>query len=563
MNVLKILIAFLFLSIPLIRLQAGNDSTATQKPKGPIAEFRLDGNGMDAISGHKAVVQKGKAVESHDGKPKGAFAFSFDNKTYSKYTRNITFPVDINPSKCPELTITAWVRASNTFQTMYVLGNETDDNCRGIIIKLEDGIYRWGANCGKDGMLWGPPLVEGWTFVAVIYDSKNQEVRLVVNDQAFASRGTARSGEEKAFVGALDGAIDEIRFYDRILSQSEIEAVSGKPITKDADVLTIKDKYSYRERMKQEKENKLKINGIYILDKEEFTVNDTTINPNTKAVLHSGDSLVILEKLADGWYKIGYQNGKTGFARRSAIVNGAYPAGGSALMFRFSNWFSRIFDFSRMSSWIVVVICAIILFLVKRYFVRLDYYLLRLRRNRDEFEDGGSKSGASVPRRTNFLHKIYPVQSFQWYPLLGGILLGATIFIGSFWDTYEMEWFFNEGINLLPIGYDRPIHWFLYSMTVVIFLITLSWIIESFVVGGPFVGLLRIFILLILNFMSLLVSFFLLILIAIIVLIVVGLWIFGSAVRSGSYKCPSCGRKFSAGAGSSVSCPGCGASLST
>jgi len=210
-----------------------------------------------------------------------------------------------------------------------------------------------------------------------------------------------------------------------------------------------------------------------------------------------------------------------------------------------------------------VVVMAIIVFLVKKYFTKLDSYLLRLRKGRDEYSDGGGKSAPS-PIRIHFLDKVYPVKRMPWYPMLTGVLLGATIFISSFWNGSEMEWFYNEGFNLLPIGYDRPVHWFMYIMSMVTLLLTLSWIIESFYIGGPLVGLLRVILLFIINIMTLMVTFFLLLLLVLIFIAIVALKAFGSAAAgSGNYKCPRCGRTFSASAGSSTHCPGCGASLST
>lgn len=556
-----LLICLLFSGLLIVPGYAENKSDTASKE--PVSHFPLDGNSNNVISSAgKARVQDGKAVAGHDGKSPGAFAFAISNKNYSSSTHNITFPVNINPSKMPQLTMTAWVKAANCYRKMFVLGNGTDKSTREIIIDSHDGMQRWGINCGKDGILYGPPLLDEWVFIAVLYDSKNQEARLIVNNQVFASRATARDGEEKAFVGALNGSIDDIRFFDRILSQSEIEAISGKPITENADELAIKDRYGYKDRLKKEDENKIKVGDIFIIDAKEFGIYDSASQTNTKAVLAEGDSIRVIEKLKNGWYKVAYKGGQQGFTTGGTIEKNAYSQGGSAFMHKLSYEFTHIFNFTKLRSWIFVVLCAIILFFVKKYFSNLDRLLLRLRKGGDEYADGGSKSSSS-PSRTNFLYKIYPVTSFQWYPLLTGVIFGAAIFIGSFWDTYEMEWFFNEGFNILPIGFDRPVHWFLYIMCMICLLSMLSWIVESFVIGGPFVGLLRVIILFILNFMSLLVTFFLLILIAIIVLVMVVLWVFGSAVGSGSYKCPHCGRTFSASAGSSVSCPRCGSSLST
>ncbi|MBK7028112.1 MAG: hypothetical protein IPH45_02405 [Bacteroidales bacterium] len=541
--------------------QEKNNPSATA----PVAAYLFDGNILNsAPGGGKAKIKQGNIASGHDGKAHSAYSFSIHPKTYNSSVQNMNFPIDINPSKFPLLTITAWVKATNCFRKMLVLVNGTDKYARGLIIDKHDDNFRFGMNCGKDGILYGPPLIDEWTFIAMIYDSRNQAARFIINDQVYSSRATTRDNADKAFVGAFNGTIDDIRFFDRILTQAEIEQLSGKPITGNLSELEIKDRYSYKEKRKLKEENKIKVGDIYIVDAPEYKLFDTTNQTNATKILGEGDTLYVISKYDDGWYKVTVNGGASGFTTRGTIIKYAYPSGGSSFFHKLSYEFSHIFDFTKLRSWIIVAIFAIILFFVKRYFIRLDLLLIRLRKGGDEFAGGGSKNDTSSHSQgINFLHKIYPVKAFQWYPLLTGLLLGATLFIGSFWDGYEMEWFYNEGFNILPIGYDRPIHWFFYGMTLLTILLTISWCIESFVVAGPWVGLLRILILFILNFMSLLVSFFLLVLVAAFVLIMIGLWVFGNTVGSGSYKCPSCGRSFSASAGSSVSCPGCGASLST
>lgn len=535
---------------------------ALQVTTGPIAVYHLNGSGKSETGTNGAKIHKGSLVPGFDGKPNSAYYFDF-GKTYNSSLQNIIYPINITSKSQPVITMACWVKTENVYQRQYILGNGTDKGSRGIITDMEDGHVRWGLLCGKDGILWGPPVVNDWEFVAAVYDSKNQEARLIVGDKVFASRGTGYYGNEQMVTGTLKGAIDEVRIFGYALSQNEIEKLSGKPIVEGADDLAITDRYSYRERREKEKENQVKVGDIYIVDKKEFTLYDTTNRTNVKVILTEEDTIKIIAKLSDGWYKVGFKEGKTGFVTRSSILNGAYPQGENVLLYRIKSWFSHVFDFTKFSSWIVVVIFAILLFIIKKRFVQLDHALLSLRKKHDEFADGGGKNEVSKVKRKNFLHKIYPIQSYPWYPILAGMLLGTTLFVGSFWDAKEMEWFYNEGFNILPIGFSRPVHWFLYGMSLLTLLLTLSFVLESFVLGGPFVGLLRVFILLIINFMSLLVTFFLLILVAIVVLIMIGLWVFSNTVGSGNYRCPKCGRTFSAGSGSSVSCPGCGASLST
>lgn len=552
-KILNILISILVI-MPVLSHSENSGKTA-----GSNAVYVFDGSGS---SSGKAKITGGKIVFGHDGKAGGASSFEM-GKVYDKSNHNIIYPLDINARKIPQITITAWVKASNHYGRMFIFGNGTDKRNRAVIIDNHDDQYRYGLQCGKDGVLYGSPVVDEWVFVAAIYDSKNQEARLVVNGTVFRSRAKTFDGEEKAFTGPISGAVDDIRVFDRVLTQAEIEAISGIAITTDADDLAIKDRYSYKERRKEEEENRIKVGDVYVIDGKDFKINDTTNYERSTAMLTTGDTIKVIEKLKDGWYKVAFSGGRTGFVTRGTINKDAYPKGGSSFKHKFMYNFQHIFDFTKMRSWIIVIVFAIIIFFVKKYFTRLDSFLLRLRKGGDEYSDGGGKSSPS-PIRHHFLDKVYPVKRWPWYPMLTGVLLGATIFIGSFWDTYEMEWFYNEGFNLLPIGYDRPVHWFLYIMSMVTILLTLSWIIESFYVGGPLVGLLRVFLLLIINFMTWMVTFFLLVLLAIIVVAILALRIFGSAAAgSGNYKCPRCGRTFSASAGSSTHCPGCGASLST
>jgi len=558
----KLLFSAIFIGAILQIAFAQKAEKAIPVTSGPIAIYNLNGNGKSETGTHNAKILKGTLVTGFDGKASGAYNFDY-GKAYSSSIQNIIFPINITSKAQPVLTLVCWVKAETVYSRQFILGNGTEKGSRGIIADMEDGHFRWGLLCGKDGILWGSPVINDWVFLAAIYDSKNQETRLIVDDKVFASRGTSYSGEEKMFTGTLKGAIDNVQVFGRALTQTEIEKLSGKPISEGADDLAITDRYSYREKREKEKENKVKIGDVYIVDNKEFTIYDTTNKTTVKIILTEKDSLKIIAKLADGWYKVAYKGDKTGFATRSNILSGAYPLGENLLLYRIKTWFSNIFDFTKIGSWIMVVVFAIILFIVKKYFIGLDAALLRLRKNRDEYADGGGKNEVEKTKSLNFLHKIYPIQSFPWYPLLVGILLGTTLFVSSFWDAKEMEWFYNEGFNLLPIGYTRPVHWFMYGMTMITLLLTLSFVVESFVVGGPLIGLLRVLILFILNFMSLIVTFFLLVLVAIVIFIMIGLWVFSNTVGSGNYRCPKCGRSFSAGAGGSVSCPGCGASLST
>lgn len=450
-------------------------------------------------------------------------------KHYSKTIKNITIPLNINP--IGEVTLYCRAKLSFSMQRMYVLGNGTDKRNRCIIAEYHDEQFRWGLLCGKDGILWGPAVIDEWTCVAALYDTRNQEARLVVNNTVYAQRSTAGGGEENLFVGAITGSVDQIRIYDRLLSKTELEELSGIAITENPDALEIKDNYSFREKRELAEENKVKEGDVFIVDVKELEIrsrNDESASVVT--ILTVGDSLKVLEKLENRWYSVTTGDGKTGFLRRSAILSHTYPRGANVTAFRAKQMLTNLLDLRRLNSWLIIAVLAVIVVLAAINFRRLDNLLLKIRFNHDKFADQGSKNSSAKPKRQNFLHRIYPVKRWPSYPLLSGVLLGATIVIGAFWDAYEMEWFFNEGYNILPLGYDRPIHWFLYISCLLNLLLILSWIIESFVIAGPVVGLLRIILISILNFMTFLVTFCLILLAA---AIIIGLMVLKGLASSG------------------------------
>lgn len=439
-------------------------------------------------------------------------------KHYSKTVRNITIPLNITSME--EVTLCCRAKLSFSRQRMYVLGNGTDKRNRCIIAEYHDNQFRWGLICGKDGILWGPPVIEEWTFVAALYDSRNQEARLVVNDIVYAQRSTAGNGEEKLFVGAVIGSIEKIRIYDRLLTKAELEELSGITITTNSDALAIDDKYAFRKKREQAEENKVKEGDVFIVDVKELEIKSKNDEASgVLAILTKGDSLRVLEKLENKWYCVSSGEGKTGFLRRSAILDDTYPVGANVTVSRAKRMLDNLLDLRRLNSWLIIAVIAVIVVLAALNFRRLDDLLLRLRFNHDKFADQGSKNGSSKSKSQNFLQRIYPVRKWPSYPLLTGVLLGATIVIGAFWDPYEMEWFFNAGYNILPVGYDRPVHWFLYGSCLINLLLIISWVIESFVIAGPVVGLIRIILLSILNFMTFLVTFCLILLMAAIIIV--------------------------------------------
>jgi hypothetical protein len=253
-------------------------------------------------------------------------------------------------------------------------------------------------------------------------------------------------------------------------------------------------------------------------------------------------------------------DGKEGYASIGSINDRAYPKGGSYLFHEFKVILSTIFNFTNIRSWIIAIIFAIILyFVIKKYDV-IDKLLNKLGR-RDPLFQGGSKSEGGSSG--NILRKLFPLKRIRWWPLTIGAVFALVVFIALLWNGGETEWFFNDGFRLVPSGYTRSIHWFLYVSFITLIFMYIVMIIESFVVVGPLMAVPRILLLTLLMLMALLVTYYLSVLVVIVALIMLILFIFSAAASNTEYKCPHCYRTFTSSSGKNGTCPYCGGGVRT
>jgi len=94
-------------------------------------------------------------------------------------------------------------------------------------------------------------------------------------------------------------------------------------------------------------------------------------------------------------------------------------------------------------------------------------------------------------------------------------------------------------------------------------LMYLLMIVESVVLVGPWLAIIRVVILTLLIFMAVHVTFYLSVLLIIIAIVMIVLFFLSSAGSSGSYKCPHCYRTFTSSPGRSGTCPHCGGGVQT
>lgn len=543
----------------------GTVSSKAEKSAGDTLRpcvFHFDGGVKEASGKCGPVELKGtKFVADRNDKPGMALGLMY-NLQKKKKSRAVV-PVNINPDQMPFVTLVFWIRIGNNSQPSYILSlydhqYRQEEAFRGLYIAREDDYYRWMACSGKDGSLEGPEVLSNrWTFIAMLYDRDNQAIRMVVDDQVFSGPAAMRSGDSKITIGPFDGAIDELTIFRRLLTLEELEDLYGSRITRDTGDFPIAARGNYKERLEHEKTERVKANTTWVVAVEKFPVYDSDSGHNVAAIVAAGDTFRVVEVIGEE-ARLLLPDGKTGFAGTSRITRDAYLQGDTWIGHWMGNSLRYIFDFTRLRSWIIAVVFGILLFIVIRKYDHIDRLLNRIRRHDPHAGGGGKSEGGSGQ---NPLKKVFPLKKFRWWPLTIGAVIALGMIIALIWDSRETEWFFNEGFSMFAKDYSRPIHWFLFGTVILVGVMFLTMILESVVIAGPFLALPRILLLSILIFMTLIVVFYLSVIVIVVTIAMVILK--GLSSGSSNYRCPHCGRTFSASAGSSGSCPYCGGGVST
>ncbi|NTW25221.1 MAG: hypothetical protein HGA37_11005, partial [Lentimicrobium sp.] len=480
---------------------------AAQLPvSGPVAHYPLNGNAKEIMNDSL----KGKSfgvTALKDRKGMEGAATSFLAKS-GKEAGYIKLPIDISPKTFPVITICFWIKANETYKNMAPL-NSGDHKTRGILTDYNNGAQRWSASAGKDDLICGSAVLKDqWTFIAVIYDNPNEQARLIVNNEVFGSRARFGLNQSELIIGGFNGQMDELLFFDRALTLNELESIFGNPITINAVDFAIEDRNEYRSRMAENRKSTIKPGDQFIVGYEELMIRDSVNSPNTQFVFKEGDSVVALKALNGEWLEVKNQQGQTGFIKASTLESNCYRIGNNKTIFRFFNWLGQIFQFNKFKNWLFVALFTVILVLAIRNREEINNWFSRIGR-KDPREAYGSKSeGTPINQRIKFFSSYFPVTYPKWWMIAPGIMLGLMIIGGSLWDTGETEWFFNEGARLIPQGFTLPVHWVLWSISMIIILLIIALVLESLTIAGPFAGLLRIGMLFIINTMAVVVAFY-------------------------------------------------------
>lgn len=548
----------LFCMVVLLSVSTSEAQNSEKKLK---AIYSFDGSTKDKgdYAYHARLISGAYSKDRFD---KSGLALETPAKNATFVQKTLSFPFEIDPDKNPLISVNCWIMPLKTeIMDMIMMGE--GKYAHGLVMARRDESYCWALKCGKDELLYGPPVIAGrWVFISFTFDIHNQAARLIVNDEVFSRRAECPHQKHDLYFGWCSAVFDELYLLDTLPELAWIESLSGSKITKNIEKYPIKERYSYRRINKIREDSLTRAGNVFIVFTDELNLCDSTKNRSIIEILKKDDSLKIVEKCKNSYLKVEYNQGKIAYIYAPTLLKKAYPLGDSALKYKAKLWLSQIFNFTKLNNWIMALVVTVIVFFTRKYFTRLDDYIIGLH-GYDQLAEGGSKSSSSKASPLRKLKQFFPIHRLRWYPMLTGFLIAFTVLLGAIWDSHEMEWFFNEGFNLLPISFDRSIHYVLYFLSLITLITTLLWVAESFITAGPLIGILRIILLVFINILVIIASFYMMMLIVIIVVGIFILRVLGSSVGSQNYRCPSCGTGFTATPGMGGRCPGCGTSLST
>ena len=217
-------------SSEITQLLNGNPNKAVKTDNiidGLIAYYPFHGDVKDfSGNGNDGTLYNATLTEDRNGNSGNAFHFD-GNSQY------ISVPMDIGATAMPKLTMTAWARFSgDDSYRRTVISNDSGsyDRTIGLEYTSSRGWYAFGGTTSQVG--FQPVVKDDWIFLAAVYDQENETVVFYADDQKFEATGVIGSSHDYFRIGSnpsygeyFIGDIDEVRLYNRALSDSEIRAI--------------------------------------------------------------------------------------------------------------------------------------------------------------------------------------------------------------------------------------------------------------------------------------------------------------------------------------------------
>jgi hypothetical protein len=195
-----------------------------------LGYYPLDGNFNDA-SGNGNNGTAGSTAPTfgpgHTGK------LGDEGAVFSGTDANQLFTIPINLNSLDQVTFGAWVEASNSIPIRGIISNDQGSFGRTIDIDTRAGTTGYSAFDGNGGGVFGgSPVLDGFQFLAVVYNHTAGTETLYVDDKSFTATGVPPSGDDFITVGRnphfdnpFGGTIDDVFVYGTALSAQQISNI--------------------------------------------------------------------------------------------------------------------------------------------------------------------------------------------------------------------------------------------------------------------------------------------------------------------------------------------------
>ncbi|MEI6669427.1 MAG: LamG domain-containing protein [Acidobacteriota bacterium] len=195
---------------------------APSVPTGPVAYYPFNGNANDE-SGNKnhGTVTGATLTTDRSGTPNSAYAFNGAGNLISvPHSPSLSFDND--------MTVAAWVKTADTFGAIAAQHNGGGDG--NFLLSVTDGKLIFGRSAN----FWmsNPVADARWHHVAGVYDNTRHLVSHYVDGVMVSSKADAAPlpnraialtiGDESSRSYGLEAVIDDVRLYNRALSDAEI-----------------------------------------------------------------------------------------------------------------------------------------------------------------------------------------------------------------------------------------------------------------------------------------------------------------------------------------------------
>ena len=195
-----------------------------------LAFYAFEGNANDTSGNGNHGVLNGP-----NPTPNGIQGGAYDFDGVNDY---ISFPININASMHPKLTMGAWVNTDTFAPIQTVLSHDNGAFDRSLVIDFRGSIdpTTWSAFRGVTGTgvhsSGKVPFPGVWYFLAVTYDQTLNNMTLYVNETAISTLTNFNSGFNILWAGGnpgfaehFDGRMDNVFLFDEVLTSNELDHI--------------------------------------------------------------------------------------------------------------------------------------------------------------------------------------------------------------------------------------------------------------------------------------------------------------------------------------------------